>query len=44
MRLTLRIWRQKDPSVTGKMVSYQLDDVSATFRLVTGFAAAAGAG
>ena len=28
MRLTLRIWRQKDPSVKGKMVTYKLDDVS----------------
>jgi len=28
MRLTLRIWRQKGPSVKGKMVSYQVDDIS----------------
>ncbi|MCU1605203.1 MAG: sdhB [Modestobacter sp.] len=28
MKLTLRVWRQKGPTVKGKMVSYQLDDVS----------------
>jgi succinate dehydrogenase / fumarate reductase, iron-sulfur subunit len=28
MRLTLRIWRQKDPSVKGAMATYKLDDVS----------------
>jgi succinate dehydrogenase / fumarate reductase, iron-sulfur subunit len=28
MNLTLRIWRQKDPSVKGKMVTYQLGGVS----------------
>src|SRR5205085_3665947 len=28
MRVTLRVWRQADPTVKGKMVSYQLDDVS----------------
>src|SRR5919199_1555213 len=28
MKVTLRVWRQKDPSVKGKMVSYKLDDVS----------------
>jgi succinate dehydrogenase / fumarate reductase iron-sulfur subunit len=28
MKLTLRIWRQKDPSVKGRMVTYQVDDIS----------------
>jgi len=28
MNLTLRIWRQKDPSVKGRMVTYQLGGVS----------------
>ncbi len=28
MNLTLRIWRQKDPSVKGKMVTYKMSDVS----------------
>jgi succinate dehydrogenase / fumarate reductase, iron-sulfur subunit len=28
MKLTLRIWRQKDPSVKGKMVTYQVRDIS----------------
>ena len=28
MNLTLRIWRQKDPSVKGKMVTYKVSDVS----------------
>ncbi|HEV3362910.1 MAG TPA: succinate dehydrogenase/fumarate reductase iron-sulfur subunit, partial [Acidimicrobiia bacterium] len=28
MKLTLRIWRQKDPSVAGKMVTYQVSDIS----------------
>ena len=28
MNLTLRIWRQKDPSVKGKMVTYKATDVS----------------
>src|SRR3954454_312534 len=28
MNLTLRIWRQKGPSVKGKLVTYQLSDVS----------------
>jgi succinate dehydrogenase iron-sulfur subunit len=28
MRLTLRIWRQKDPTVKGKMVTYKVDDIS----------------
>ena len=28
MRLTLRIWRQKDPTVKGAMATYKLDDVS----------------
>jgi succinate dehydrogenase / fumarate reductase iron-sulfur subunit len=28
MRLTLRIWRQQGPTVKGRMVTYQLDDVS----------------
>ena len=28
MNLTLRIWRQRDPSVKGKMVTYQLSGVS----------------
>ena len=28
MNLTLRIWRQKDPSVKGKMVTYKVTDVS----------------
>jgi succinate dehydrogenase / fumarate reductase iron-sulfur subunit len=28
MKLTLRVWRQKSPSDKGRMVEYQLDDVS----------------
>jgi succinate dehydrogenase / fumarate reductase iron-sulfur subunit len=28
MRLTLRVWRQKDASVKGRMVTYQLADIS----------------
>src|SRR5690606_9972020 len=28
MKLTLRIWRQKGPEDEGRMVEYQLDDVS----------------
>src|SRR3982751_7000430 len=28
MNLTLRIWRQKDPTVKGKMVSYRVSDIS----------------
>src|SRR4029450_8470858 len=28
MNLTLRIWRQKDPSVKGKMVTYKVSDIS----------------
>ena len=28
MNLTLRIWRQKDPTVKGKMVTYKVSDVS----------------
>jgi succinate dehydrogenase / fumarate reductase iron-sulfur subunit len=28
MKLTLRIWRQKSPNEKGRLVSYQLDDVS----------------
>jgi succinate dehydrogenase / fumarate reductase, iron-sulfur subunit len=28
MSLTLRIWRQKDPSVKGRMVTYQVTDIS----------------
>jgi succinate dehydrogenase / fumarate reductase, iron-sulfur subunit len=28
MNLTLRIWRQKDPSVKGTMVTYQVNDIS----------------
>jgi succinate dehydrogenase / fumarate reductase iron-sulfur subunit len=28
MKLTLRVWRQKDPSDKGRMVEYKLDDVS----------------
>ena len=28
MRLTLRIWRQKDPSVKGRMVTYHLEGIS----------------
>ena len=27
MKLTLRVWRQKDADTKGKMVKYQLDDV-----------------
>ena len=28
MRITLKIWRQKDPTVKGKMVTYKVSDVS----------------
>ena len=28
MKLTLKIWRQKDANDKGKIVDYQLDDVS----------------
>src|SRR3954463_1481770 len=28
MNLTLRIWRQKGPSVKGKLVTYQVSDIS----------------
>ena len=28
MNLTLRVWRQKDPSVKGKMVTYKVTDIS----------------
>ena len=28
MNLTLRIWRQKDPTVKGKMVTYKVTDIS----------------
>lgn len=28
MKLTLKIWRQKDAKAKGKMVAYQLNDVS----------------
>ena len=28
MNLTLRIWRQKNPSVKGKMVTYKVTDIS----------------
>ena len=28
MNLTLRIWRQKDPTVKGKMVTYKVNDIS----------------
>ena len=28
MNLTLRIWRQKDPQVKGKMVTYKVSDIS----------------
>ncbi|WP_433548944.1 succinate dehydrogenase/fumarate reductase iron-sulfur subunit [Streptomyces sp. CA-294286] len=29
MRLTLRVWRQKNPNTPGQMVSYDVDDISA---------------
>jgi len=28
MQLTLKIWRQKGPSVKGKLVTYQVSDIS----------------
>ena len=28
MNLTLRVWRQKDPTVKGKMVTYKVTDIS----------------
>ncbi|MDO9378027.1 MAG: succinate dehydrogenase/fumarate reductase iron-sulfur subunit [Nocardioidaceae bacterium] len=28
MKINLRVWRQKNPEIDGKMVDYQLDDVS----------------